>query len=38
MGRTMSTETSQEVTITGAPATGIVLTDVAASKVAALLF
>ena len=36
----MSTETSQEVTITGAPAsgtTGIVLTDVAASKVAALL-
>ena len=37
MGRTMSTETSQEVTITGAPATGIVLTDVAASKVAALL-
>ena len=37
MGRTMSTETSQEVTITGAPATGIALTDVAASKVAALL-
>jgi iron-sulfur cluster assembly accessory protein len=36
----MSTETSQEVTITGAPAsgtTGIVLTDVAESKVAALL-
>ena len=33
----MSTETSQEVTITSAPATGIVLTDVAASKVAALL-
>jgi len=36
----MSTETSQEVTITGAPATGttgIALTDVAASKVAALL-
>ena len=33
----MSTETSQEVTITNAPATGIVLTDVAASKVAALL-
>ena len=33
----MSTETSQEVTITKAPATGIVLTDVAATKVAALL-
>ena len=33
----MSTETSQEVTISSAPATGIVLTDVAASKVAALL-
>jgi iron-sulfur cluster assembly accessory protein len=33
----MSTETSQEVTITQAPATGIVLTDVAAVKVAALL-
>ena len=33
----MSTETSQDVTITGAPATGIVLTDVAAAKVAALL-
>ncbi|MCX6454336.1 MAG: iron-sulfur cluster assembly accessory protein [Actinobacteria bacterium] len=33
----MSTETSQEVTITSAPATGIVLTDVAAAKVAALL-
>ena len=33
----MSTETSQEVTITSAPATGIVLTDVAATKVAALL-
>jgi iron-sulfur cluster assembly accessory protein len=33
----MSTETSQDVTITGAPATGIVLTDVAATKVAALL-
>ncbi|CAB4737431.1 unannotated protein [freshwater metagenome] len=36
----MSTETSQEVTITGTPAplaTGIVLTDVAATKVAALL-
>ena len=33
----MSTETSQEVTITEAPATGIVLTDVAATKVAALL-
>ena len=33
----MSTETSQEVTITDAPATGIVLTDVAATKVAALL-
>ena len=37
MGRTMSTETSQEVTITNAPATGIGLTDVAATKVAALL-
>ncbi len=33
----MSTETTQEVTITSAPATGIVLTDVAAAKVAALL-
>ena len=33
----MSTETSQEVTITDAPATGIVLTGVAATKVAALL-
>jgi iron-sulfur cluster assembly accessory protein len=33
----MSTETSQEVSITSAPATGIVLTDVAAAKVAALL-
>ncbi len=33
----MSTETSQDLTITGAPATGIVLTDVAATKVAALL-
>ena len=33
----MSTETSQEVTITKAPATGIVLTDVAATEVAALL-
>ena len=33
----MSTETSQEATITQAPATGIVLTDVAAVKVAALL-
>ena len=36
----MSTETSQEVTITETPvtaATGIALTDVAASKVAALL-
>jgi iron-sulfur cluster assembly accessory protein len=36
----MSTETSQEVTITGVPAagtSGIALTDVAASKVAALL-
>ena len=33
----MSTETSQEITITSAPATGIVLTDVAAAKVAALL-
>ncbi|CAB4748433.1 unannotated protein [freshwater metagenome] len=33
----MSTETSQDVTITAAPATGIVLTDVAAAKVAALL-
>ena len=33
----MSTETSQEVAITSAPATGIVLTDVAAAKVAALL-
>ena len=33
----MSTETSRDVTITGAPATGIVLTDVAATKVAALL-
>mgnify|MGYP002628736665 FL=1 len=33
----MSIETSQEVTITKAPATGIVLTDVAATKVAALL-
>jgi iron-sulfur cluster assembly accessory protein len=33
----MSTEASQEVTITSAPATGIVLTDVAAAKVAALL-
>jgi iron-sulfur cluster assembly accessory protein len=33
----MSTETSQEVTTTSAPATGIVLTDVAAAKVAALL-
>ena len=36
----MSTETSQEVTITGTPAigtTGIALTDVAAVKVAALL-
>ena len=33
----MSTETSQDATITGAPATGIVLTDVAATKVAALL-
>ncbi len=33
----MSTETSQDVTITGAPATGIVLTDVAATKVASLL-
>ena len=37
MGRTMSTETSQEVTISNAPATGIGLTDVAATKVAALL-
>jgi len=37
IGRAMSTETSQEVTITSAPATGIVLTDVAAAKVAALL-
>jgi iron-sulfur cluster assembly accessory protein len=36
-GRAMSTETSQDVTITAAPATGIVLTDVAAAKVAALL-
>ena len=33
----MSTETSQDLTITAAPATGIVLTDVAAAKVAALL-
>jgi iron-sulfur cluster assembly accessory protein len=33
----MSTETSQDVTISTAPATGIVLTDVAAAKVAALL-
>ena len=33
----MSTETSQEVTISNAPATGIGLTDVAATKVAALL-
>ncbi|MFZ4063505.1 MAG: iron-sulfur cluster insertion protein ErpA [Candidatus Nanopelagicaceae bacterium] len=33
----MSIETSQDLTITGAPATGIVLTDVAATKVAALL-
>jgi len=33
----MSTETSQDLTITSAPATGIVLTDVAATKVAALL-
>ncbi len=33
----MSTETSQDVSITAAPATGIVLTDVAAAKVAALL-
>jgi len=33
----MSTETSQDVTITDAPATGIVLTQVAATKVAALL-
>ena len=37
MGRTMSTETSQEVTISNAPATGIGLSDVAATKVAALL-
>ncbi|TSA21836.1 MAG: iron-sulfur cluster assembly accessory protein [Actinomycetales bacterium] len=33
----MSTDTSQDLTITAAPATGIVLTDVAAAKVAALL-
>ena len=33
----MSTDTSQDLTITTAPATGIVLTDVAAAKVAALL-
>jgi len=33
----MSTETSQEVTISNAPAAGIGLTDVAATKVAALL-
>ena len=33
----MSTETSQDLTITAAPATGIVLTDVAAAKVAARL-
>lgn len=33
----MSTETTQDLTITAAPATGIVLTDVAAAKVAALL-
>lgn len=33
----MSTETSQDLTITAAPMAGIVLTDVAAAKVAALL-
>jgi len=32
----MSTETTQDITIS-APATGIILTDVAATKVAALL-
>ena len=33
----MSTDTTQDISLTSAPATGILLTDVAATKVAALL-
>jgi iron-sulfur cluster assembly accessory protein len=33
----MSTDTTQDISLTSAPATGIVLTEVAATKVAALL-
>ena len=33
----MSTDTTQDISLTSAPATGIILTDVAATKVAALL-